>query len=293
MRCLHLCVLLLLVGLATAVDTYEAWNYTDQEAWKLVDGWFCGDMRQSPVNISTDSLVRNPDLIDLGLINFDQPLTGNWTNNGFTMQVNPTDDFMASFVNHRGIYNFNQFHFHWGMVQSGSAHLLDGRSYNGEMHMVTSKTTGNPTDGDANAVLGVWLDSDENMDIAGTVWEQLSDKLPLEADDINAVTGLRLSEFLPDNLSYYYYEGSLTTPPCNEVVQWFMLRTPIRVPSAFLNTLRTTVNGIDGTPLRINHRQTQALNGRVVMIQSDGGSSTITSFGVTLLVGVTLMVWLL
>ena len=295
----RVCVLLLLVTLADysqAVETSQAWNYSDQNAWKLVNDWSCDGIRQSPVDIRTNSLQRNPSLINLTLMNFDQPLDGNWTNNGFTEQVNPSSDFMASFVNHRGTYDLNQFHFHWGRPESGSAHLLDGRSYNGELHMVSTKTTGSSTAGDANAVIGVWLDSDENMAIAGTVWEQLLNKLPLEAEDVNEVTGLTLSEFLPDDLSYYYYEGSLTTPPCNEVVQWFMLRNPIRVPAAFLDGLRTMVSGIDGRPLPINHRETQSLNTRKVMIQGDdgdGGSSTVTSFGAALLVGVAMVACLL
>jgi len=72
-----------------------------------------------------------------------------------------------------------------------------------------------------------------------------------------------------------------------------MLRTPIRIPAAFLNALHTRVNGVDGTPLSINYCQTQHLNSCNVMIQADGGSAMITSFAATVLVGGALMVWLL
>jgi len=41
-----------------------------------------------------------------------------------------------------------------------------------------------------------------------------------------------LSDFIPNDRSYYYYEGSLTTPSCAQVVQWFYcMRNPMRVPS--------------------------------------------------------------
>jgi carbonic anhydrase len=35
------------------------------------------------------------------------------------------------------------------------------------------------------------------------------------------------STLLPSDLSYFKYAGSLTTPPCSEGIQWFILKTPI------------------------------------------------------------------
>ena len=69
---------------------------------------------------------------------------------------------------------------------------------------------------------------------------------------------------LPRNLSYYYYNGSLTTPPCSEVVQWVLLQNSVRVPEAFFDALRLTPKNANGTALELNYREDQPLNGRQV-----------------------------
>jgi len=36
-------------------------------------------------------------------------------------------------------------------------------------------------------------------------------------------------EAIPAQRTYYHYEGSLTTPPCSETVDWHVLTQPIEV----------------------------------------------------------------
>ena len=31
---------------------------------------------------------------------------------------------------------------------------------------------------------------------------------------------------------YYYYQGSLTTPDCNEIVNWFVMKKPLSISKA-------------------------------------------------------------
>lgn len=37
------------------------------------------------------------------------------------------------------------------------------------------------------------------------------------------------TQFIPEDTSYYTYQGSLTTPPCSECVIWIVFKQPIEV----------------------------------------------------------------
>ena len=114
-----------------------------------------------------------------------------------------------------------QFYFHWGRStqQPGSEHEVNGSKFSGEMHFVTTKSTGTTTAGDAAAVLGIFLMEDPTASYTNTIWMELVNNIPHEAETHETVDGVVLSYFIPDDLSYYHYEGSLTTPPCSQVVQ--------------------------------------------------------------------------
>ena len=245
-----------------------SWNYTDQEFWTTVEEWDCDGQRQSPIDIDTTTLATSGDLIDLVLTNFSKSYEGNFTNTGHTVQFTPNPGSpRALFRNHRGTYELLQFHLHWGAsANQGSEHTVNGQSYSGELHFVTRKTTGAKTDGDAFAVLGVLLRSDISMSASGSYMELLNN-IPGGGGEINLLNEVRPTDLLPSDLSYYYYEGSLTTPTCSEVVQWFLLRNPVDVPSQFLDNLRSNIMGGDGDILDTSFRFTQPLNGRQVMIQ--------------------------
>lgn len=270
-----------------------SWNYTDQDAWESESSWDCDGTSQSPIDIDTDDLVTNDSLISLTLTNFDQSFEGDFSNTGHSVQFTPDSGLdTATIENNFGTYELQQFHFHWGSDSTeGSEHTIDGSTYSGELHFVTRKTTGSSTDYDAYTVLGVLLVSDSSLSLSGS-WSELYNNIPTDYEDVNTVSGLDLTEFLPSSMSYYHYEGSLTTPACSEVVQWFVLKNTVSVPSDFLDALRTTVNDEDGDTLTTNHRDTQDLNGREVMVQ-DSSAVVSTSFRLRLLVSIALLMTVL
>lgn len=62
--------------------------------------------------------------------------------------------------------------------------------------------------------------------------------------------------------SYVHYEGSLTTPPCSEGVDWFLLTKPIKIPGEQVVEFMTYVG--DKQTLAMNSRPPQNLGGRSI-----------------------------
>ena len=60
----------------------------------------------------------------------------------------------------------------------------------------------------------------------------------------------------------YHYKGSLTTPNCDEGVQWFVNSQPILISAKSLASLRSLINGGHGDGIS---RKTQPLNGRRII----------------------------
>ena len=48
-------------------------------------------------------------------------------------------------------------------------------------------------------------------------------------------------EHLQDNLSYWHYPGSLTTPPLNESVLWHVLKEPIKISKKQARDLNSAI----------------------------------------------------
>lgn len=133
-------------------------------------------------------------------------------NNGHTIQV----DMPAGSSLSRGdaVYELLQFHFH-----THSEHLIDGEPSPMEVHFVhRNAATG------GLGVLGVMMEEGgDNAAFAG-----LARAFPDAAGTGAAIT-IDPNGLLPASLDHWVYAGSLTTPPCSEIVDWMVARMPIKV----------------------------------------------------------------
>ncbi|XP_065889778.1 carbonic anhydrase 2-like [Dysidea avara] len=252
-------------------------NYSDQVSWAANPAWTCNGsvyMRQTPINIITNNVVPSRGLINLVLTGFNQSLSGNWTNNGHGIRFNPNvTDHGITVRTHLGLYDWAQFHFHWGPDDTvGSEQTVDGRSFSGEIHHVNFKRGGTRSDQDFINVLSVLLVSDNTIPVTGA-WQELLDNVRNESQGVASVTGIPPSVFMPQNTSYYYYPGSQTSPPCNEIVHWFVMQNTLRIPAAFLERLRV-IQDFYGNPTIRNYRDTQPIYNRQVMVRSTDGAAS-------------------
>ena len=225
-----------------------------------------GQIRQSPIDIITTGPLYEDVNKPLALEGWNTFLKGEFNNTGHDVQFTPLHfvDQAAYISKGNQRYKVCQFHIHWGAHSNqGSEHLIDSRAYSGELHIVSVKDElrcgASLNKRDDALVVGVFLRA-ANIPIAAQ-WNLLS-PVPLKYPQTR-ITAAWLNFFLPADRSYYFYEGSLTTPPYNEVVQWHVLKNPIDVPEAFLSELRI-IEDKNGKPVQKNFRDVQPLNGRKI-----------------------------
>ena len=251
-------------------------DYFDQEAWGDLSGSVCTmGMRQSPIRINSRNVRWGRNLFDLLPLNWDMEREGILENNsGHTVKFIPETGPVAVTATHQGVYILEQCHFHWGgRNYMGSEHIVDGQPDSAEIHFVHRRSEGPLDAGNSIAVIAVRArafsnDDDDDDDFEceedSSVWDQLN-ILAVRKFESKTKAIVNFHDFLPADLSYYYYEGSLTTPPCSEIVQWFVLKETINIPNCILKRFRMVERDSEGALLTFNHRTPQNLNGRMVM----------------------------
>ncbi len=77
--------------------------------------------------------------------------------------------------------------------------------------------------------------------------------MPSDKDQTRKVAdaSVRASDFLPPGnpRSFYRYQGSLTTPPCSETVDWVVLSQPVQVSREQINAFERMYR-FDARPLQ-------------------------------------------
>ena len=234
-------------------------SYDHQEKWKDTKGSFCGGNRQSPINIVHPAW--SPDCTPLVLHHWGERYEGSFNNNGHSIQFNPKET-KATVTTQRGTYTVQHFHFHWGRRDSeGSEHQVDGSKYSAEMHFVPTKNGEKDIAViDYYSVFAVLFNADPYASTYSRPWNRINLKT-LRKYGSSIKRKITFEDFLPCNMDYYHYQGSLTTPDCNETVQWYVLQTPVTVPSGFLQQLRKVQNE-HGNKVSFNFRDPQPVNNR-------------------------------
>ncbi|WP_284661963.1 carbonic anhydrase family protein [Myxococcus sp. SDU36] len=87
--------------------------------------------------------------------------------------------------------------------------------------------------------------------------------LPKHAGEHSQPLGARInaSSLLPFNKAFSTYAGSLTTPPCTEGLQWYVMKNPIEMSDSQIAAFQRLPY------VNPNNRPLQPLNGRTVSTQ--------------------------
>ncbi|KAI7797222.1 carbonic anhydrase XVa precursor [Triplophysa rosa] len=292
---LLLCVALLCTTVYSADSSVE-WCYDkptcDSTTWPKIAPQYCSGSRQSPINIVTSEVKANSKLTSFTFTGFDDDSTlFSIGNTGDSVVVSLDGDTMkVEGGDLPGAYTSVQFHLHWGKGSSvnGSEHTVDGKRYPMELHIVSvhSKYNGSAKaaidahDPKGLAVLGFFIEG-SNLTSKSKGWEILTSFLPnitnssaTTSDIINKTTMNSLLEGV-DRTKYYRYEGSLTTPRCNEIVIWTVFKDTIKVNHELIRLFSTTVQFKDtSTKIANNFRGVQNMNGRIVTSQVASATSS-------------------
>ncbi len=203
--------------------TYEGNTGPSHWGELTTDYLFCSlGKNQSPINIGGESIEH-----DIDNIKFNYTSSAlNILNNGHTIQVNY--DVGSYIVLNNKEYKLLQFHFH-----TPSEHTINGVSFPMEMHLVHQSEDG------ALAVVGVMIE--EN--ITNAAFSNIIDNIPATETEVETIdsTYINISNLLPVSRREYRYNGSLTTPPCSEGVQWLVLQDSIQMSTTQLERFKAVL----------------------------------------------------
>ena len=201
---------------ASNAAEHQHWGYTGEagpDKWgglEPADAPCSAGGQQSPIDITGTINARQP------------PLKINWSkrpdtivNNGHTIQLGFAEGDTLGFGDRT--FALKQLHFH-----HPSEHLVEGKGFAMEAHFVHEGA-------DGLAVVGVLMAAGK----PNAVFRKIAATMPSEEGaPVPADPSIDLSRLLPAQHTYFHYEGSLTTPPCSETVDWIVLAHPIEVDEA-------------------------------------------------------------
>lgn len=235
---------------------YEAKNGPDVWAQLSPEYFLCAEGRhQSPIDLVNPTPAKLPLITDA----YSHTRDLNIRNTGHTIEVTYPE---GSHIYIDGTaYQLLQFHFH-----APSEHTVAGKLFDMEMHLVHKSEEGNL------AVVGLLIEKGRHNPSYDPVWDHLpaapgetqrvaiSGNLPVDPRMMLSPNGQATDEALQPFPPVYRYEGSLTTPPCSEGVQWIVLTTPIEMSEAQIAAFKAIIYD--------NNRPVQPLNRRKLFVDA-------------------------
>lgn len=212
-------------GDAPAEQERAEWSYegdTGPEEWAELQADYatCGSgQEQSPIDLTPVQAGAEGEA--LPPVTFDyEPATYELENLGHTVQASVQGAGAMMIGDER--FELLQFHAH-----VPSEHALDGQRSALEVHLV------HQDDQDELAVLGLLVDEGSSSSALSEAWAEV----PGQEGEAVELTDFDVSSLIPADPDLYRYEGSLTTPPCTEGVQWLVVGEPVDAPAEIVDEM--------------------------------------------------------
>lgn len=205
----------------------QTWSYNNQNDW-------CCHSSQSQSPVAIMDQYTTP-MLDKGILTFTYSTTiDSLFDTGYCIQGNATG---VANINGRH-FELQQFHFH-----AHSEHTIDAKHYPLELHFVHQSQSGRL------AVIAVLF----KIGPEHSGFQELITHL----DESPVSEPIDLLSLMPTNKNYYHYLGSLTTPPLEENVEWYVFEEPVSLSESQLSAITHRHNH--------NHRNIQPLNNRPIL----------------------------
>lgn len=275
-----------------------SWCYDNQcgfgpSQWHNLPQSKCDGKQQSPINIKKENTEVDKNLGPFKFAKFEDKHSIKYMiNTGHTVKCLLKGDLLE--VSGGGLahtYSVLQFHFHWGSDLKdsfGSEHTVDSKRYPMEMHIVSKRKDLALDEAlqvhDGLAVLGFLIEgktgqksakfnrsADQSSGSSSTssddAWKKLTNYLSSirsPSSQVNITAEISIDDLLGnvDRTSYYRYNGSLTTPSCNQAVIWTVFKEPIEIDQDLIKKFPVT------SGYRDVYRPIQPLNDRKIYTTS-------------------------
>ncbi|XP_078100839.1 carbonic anhydrase 4b [Sander vitreus] len=243
---------------------------TGPEEWGVVSQ-YCSGRSQSPVNIVTRRILLDERLTPFHFTGYQETFHGRLINNGHTVQLDLPSGIRIEGGNLLTPYKAVQLHLHWGKDGGpGSEHTIDGEQFPMEMHIVHIKEEHNnlsqaAKDQTGVAVLGFVFEESKS---ANKKFDPLINALKniTQPADRTTLTGVSLEMLIPPQKNmtkYFRYDGSLTTPGCEEAAVWSLFENPVPLSRNQLAAF-SQLQFSNGKQMVETYRPVQPLNARQV-----------------------------